>query len=96
MKTITKSDLKGLVEIFPVYDEDAMRTLRGGERGNEVEALMANFANQSTGSYGSYGDPFGAGGLDSSGYDGSYGGESGYGSGYNGSYGNNSSGYGSY
>ena len=31
MKKITKSDLRGLTEMFPVYDEDAMRKIKGGD-----------------------------------------------------------------
>jgi hypothetical protein len=50
MKKITKSDLRGLTEIFPVYNEDSMRKVLGGLSLSEIESqLSAALGNQGYG-----------------------------------------------
>ncbi|MDR1022695.1 MAG: hypothetical protein LBL94_05425 [Prevotellaceae bacterium] len=43
MKKITKSDLKGLAETFPVCSEDTMRKVVGGVTINEVESFLTSY-----------------------------------------------------
>jgi hypothetical protein len=43
MKKITKSDLKGLAETFPVCNEDTMRKVVGGVTIDEVETYLRSY-----------------------------------------------------
>jgi hypothetical protein len=86
MKKITKSDLKGLMGVFPVYRQEAMRKVVVGTSASELEAMMAvNFSGYGIDIDDAYGNP--GGGSASYGNEGSsYGSDLGYG-GYGSSYG---------
>jgi hypothetical protein len=57
MKKITKNDLKGLMEMFPVYNEDVMRKVVGGLTIGEMEAqLMEALGNTGYGFTDNYGN----------------------------------------
>jgi hypothetical protein len=65
MKKISKSDLRGLAERFPMYSKEIMRTVIGGYSLNEMEQiLMTNLGSSGT----TYTDSNGNSFWDRSGY----------------------------
>jgi hypothetical protein len=71
MKKITRNDLKGLTERFPIFNQEALQKVRGGYTADEIQDyLTSQLGNSGSGSYDANGNYYwSSGGYDVTGFD---------------------------